>query len=1056
MAVALEKFVKQLEDSGIIDGETLKDFLPPKSAPKDAEGLAMELVRSKKLTKFQAEEVSKGKGKSLVLGNYVLLERIGAGGMGQVFKARHQRMDRLVAVKLLPTAMTKDPAAIARFEREVKAAGKLRHPNIIAADDADQANGVHFLAMEYVDGSDLSALVKKNGPFPVQKAVNYILQAARGLEFAHKKGVVHRDIKPANLLLDLEDTVKILDMGLARIRGDKSQAELTSTGAVMGTVDYMAPEQALNSKTADARADIYSLGCSLYYLLTAAPTYDGDTLMAKLLAHREQPIPSLRADCAEASAALDAVFKKMVAKKIEDRFQTMTEVIAALENSSGGQENTQSLGRVNSGLPKRASGASNNSAGRSESTLTSQDSATLRKAPSTKKSSERISDEFPLDFANELPSMGKSLRGKKSARRTSKNWIGLLLKDPKKRLLVGGGFLGLVVLLAVVIVTLQGSDTKLVVTVTEPDAVIEVINPEGLIEVTRQAETQPIKISLVPGKHQIRVQKEGFELFTHNFEIKSGTAVTIKAELASLAKSVADAKPGGITSSPKPVVPEWKSVFDGNTLNGWSGDVGLMTIENGILVNDGKRGVVIAPGDYGDAEVEIEFRLANGGNSGLGICYSGSGDPAKDGLEIQMLDDDAYPNETALTKCGSVWRLAAATPGQFKRWPEWNRFHVTTTASNVQVELNGVRVTSVTRAEMQKAQPAHTGVARTSGKLCLFPHTGRSEYRSFRVRPVSLSTANPTRNEKSQAGAMPPPKDAVAFMGHFYKLFPEALNWHQAKTRCMEMGGCLADIRNKETNDFLVNFVRDKGVNGVWLGASDENHEGRWLWSDGSEMKYTNWAGGEPNNVGEGGEHYALLLITPVHFTNLTWESGRWSDQPAESGRGLPPGWKMGYVCQWNDPSQERMTPTVKAFGKSPPKDAVVFKQHSYKFFPDVLDWRQAKIRCEELGGHLPIVETDEENSFLNSLAEKSITNHGEWDAIWLGATDEQQEGEWKWVSGQPLAFTKWFDQQPNNKQNEEHYMILYLKASSWCDQPLVSTLHNPNFICEWDSVPAE
>ena len=216
MAVALEQFIKHLEDSGVLASETLKDFIPPKAAPKDAEELARELVRNKKLTKFQAELLWQGKGKNLVLGNYVLLEKIGQGGMGTVYKAEHRRMKRLVAIKMLPPAMMKDKAAAARFQREVEAAAKLRHSNIVAADDADCANGVHFLVMELVEGSDLSALVKKNGPFPVAQAVNYALQAARGLEFAHKKGVVHRDIKPANLLLDTEGVVKILDMGLAR------------------------------------------------------------------------------------------------------------------------------------------------------------------------------------------------------------------------------------------------------------------------------------------------------------------------------------------------------------------------------------------------------------------------------------------------------------------------------------------------------------------------------------------------------------------------------------------------------------------------------------------------------------------------------------------------------------------------------------------------------------------------------------------------------------------------------------------------------------------------
>ncbi len=346
MPVPLEQFVKHLEDSGILAGDTLQDFIPPKAFPKDAEGLVRELVRQKKLTKFQAEEVWRGKGKSLVLGNYLLLEKIGQGGMGAVYKAEHRRMHRIVAIKMLPAALTKDQAAIARFEREVTAAAKLRHPNIVAADDADEANGVHFLVMECVEGSDLAARVKKHGPFPVEQAVNYVLQAARGLEFAHKKGVVHRDIKPANLLLDSEGTVKILDMGLARIDsiGDAlPQADLTGTGAVMGTVDYMSPEQALDTKTADARTDIYALGCSLYYLLTGQSVYGGDTLIKKILAHRELAAPSLSAVRPDVTATVDAVFQKMVAKRPEERQQTMTEVIVDLEACGTRQE--QSVNR---------------------------------------------------------------------------------------------------------------------------------------------------------------------------------------------------------------------------------------------------------------------------------------------------------------------------------------------------------------------------------------------------------------------------------------------------------------------------------------------------------------------------------------------------------------------------------------------------------------------------------------------------------------------------------------------------------------------------------------
>jgi serine/threonine protein kinase/Leucine-rich repeat (LRR) protein len=338
MTAGPEEFFKRLEDSGLLNDSIVEQMTRLRNA-ESAEAASAELVKQKLLTTFQGEVLVKGEQIPLVVGEYVVTDSIGRGGMGYVLKARHRRMKRQVAIKFLLKSLTGSEDLRRRFEREVEAAAQLDHQNIVTAYDAGVHDGSHYLVMQYVDGDDLSQLVKSSGPLDVPDAVDVIRQAALGLGYAHDRGIIHRDIKPGNLLLDNDGVVRILDMGLARMLpspGDAleggAQADLTNTGSVMGTIDYMAPEQALDSKSVDHRTDIYALGCTLYFLLTGNPPFRNDTVMRRLLAHREQPAPRISEFRPEAPRELDQIFAMMMAKSPNDRFPSMKHLVVALNS----------------------------------------------------------------------------------------------------------------------------------------------------------------------------------------------------------------------------------------------------------------------------------------------------------------------------------------------------------------------------------------------------------------------------------------------------------------------------------------------------------------------------------------------------------------------------------------------------------------------------------------------------------------------------------------------------------------------------------------------------
>jgi serine/threonine protein kinase len=328
-------FLELARKSGVVDEKRLAGHVEKLraagSVPDDPAKLAGLMVRDGVLTHFQAEQLLQGKWRRFTLGKYKVLERLGSGGMGTVYLCEHKLMRRRVAVKVLPTGKAGDKSALERFYREARAVAALDHPNIVHAYDIDQDDMLHFLVMEYVDGASLQDIVKKAGPMDPGRAAHYIRQAAEGLDHAHAAGLVHRDIKPGNLLVDRGGTVKVLDLGLARFfHDDEDILTKKYDETVLGTADYLAPEQAVDSHSVDIRADIYSLGATFYYLLTGKTPFGEGSVAQKLIWHQSRqprPVTTFRTDV---PAGLLAVLDRMMAKDPAQRYQTPAAVAEAL------------------------------------------------------------------------------------------------------------------------------------------------------------------------------------------------------------------------------------------------------------------------------------------------------------------------------------------------------------------------------------------------------------------------------------------------------------------------------------------------------------------------------------------------------------------------------------------------------------------------------------------------------------------------------------------------------------------------------------------------------
>jgi outer membrane biosynthesis protein TonB len=324
----IDSFLEAVQTSNLLEADQLAAAREAAQGADDPRTLARLLVQKGLLTRWQAGQLLVGR-HSFFLGKYKLIDLLGRGGMGNVFLAQHTMMNRTVAVKMISRQLSQDPASRERFVEEARAIAALDHPNIVHAYTIDSEDDRYYLVLEYVEGQDLQRMVDAQGPLDYERAADFVRQAADGLTHAHSKGMVHRDIKPSNLLVSPQGVVKILDMGMARLA--ERDPQVAGNGAapqderVLGSVDYMAPEQGVQGPEMDHRADIYSLGCTLHYLLTGTPPFPEGTLPERILKHQTQDPPSILLKRPGAPRDLVRICEKMMAKNPADRFQSAAE-----------------------------------------------------------------------------------------------------------------------------------------------------------------------------------------------------------------------------------------------------------------------------------------------------------------------------------------------------------------------------------------------------------------------------------------------------------------------------------------------------------------------------------------------------------------------------------------------------------------------------------------------------------------------------------------------------------------------------------------------------------
>ena len=1013
--------------------------------------------------------------------DYEIRRELGRGGMGVVYLAHNAMMGRDEVLKVMGRHIIERPGVLERFQREIRAVAKLRHPNIVAAYHAFRIEGGLVFSMEYVEGLDLSRLVKTKGPLSVAHAAYFAHQAALGLQHAYEKGLIHRDIKPHNLMLTHDGKarlVKVLDFGLAKAtREEKVDGGLTSEGQALGTPDYIAPEQIVNALDVDIRADLYSLGGTLFYLLTGRPPFQATSLYDIYQAHMSRDAEPLNLIRPEVPAELAALVGKMMAKDPNRRFQRPGEVAEALKPFFKAK-------------PARVA------------------PEISRVEPVQARPLPRIAEETEPATSGPRP----ITPAKPTAEPAAVEWDRLIdvrepetvLEEPLPVMRPGrprwlwpsvsaASLLG-----ALLLAWLAG-----VLKVKTPDGVIvlenvpkdaEVLVDGAKIRLAWAGDDKPLEIRTMPGEHKVQVEKDGFKTFGESVTIKNGGSEAVIVRLERLiddrivpeAKGKPPADPGPVrhgnaeTPAGKADAEGFISLFNGVNLDGWKthqSQPGRWRVEDGILIGSGPVSHLYSErGDYKDVHVRVEARINRDGNSGVFVRSSFG--PTSGGLAAMRPKSSTSAAITGQEACTVGDKPLVTNSAPLIVTGQWFAMDLIAVGDRVVIKVNGT-TTADYKDDNRLFSSGHIALQQNTPKTVI-------EFRKIDIKEVDRepSEANgfrPLFNGKDLNGWSAWGKDgplSESNVHQFWSVRDGALHGSGGQSHLFSPSGDYQDFRLKAEVK-----INDGGNSGIYFRATR---------MAGFPKGYEAQINSTHRDPIKTGSLYKLVNVNQMLVPPDTWFTLEveaignririWIDGQCHVDTTDPrQAYNRGFIAiQAHSPESHVQIRKLEVMELDPeagsklagvasqpdreapatlvPPDAKSFQGKRFKVFQEELTWHQAKERCEAIGGHLAIVTSEAESDFVNtSISEAGV------DTAWLGATDEQAEGKWlwvdgtvMWVNGRAMGFTNWDTavKQPNNKGTGEHYLVSIIsRAGKWSDQPDRSVERHVGYVCQWDAV---